>query len=49
MTCAQVNWAVLWTTRRKRAMLRLVGYIVLIVTIAFPVGIFTGASPALSP
>lgn len=39
---AQVNWPVLWTPRRRRGFLRVAGYVLLIVTIAFPVGIFTG-------
>ena len=41
---AQVNWPVLWTPKRMRAGLRVVGCIVLAITIAFPVGIFTGAA-----
>ena len=45
----QVNWPQLWTPRRKRYMYRIAGYLLLIVTIAFPVGIFTGASSICYP
>lgn len=43
-TAVQVNWPQLWTPRHKRYCYRIAGYLLLIITIAFPVGIFTGAS-----
>lgn len=42
LCCAQVNWQMLWVGKRKRAGLRLAGWILLTVVIIFPIGIFTG-------
>ena len=44
----QVNWPQLWTPRHKRYCYRIAGYLLLIITIAFPVGIFTGAPSSTS-
>ncbi len=44
----QVNWQMLWVRRKKRFGLRILGYLLLTVTILFPVGIFSGES-ALIP
>lgn len=41
----QVNWQMLWVSRRKRAGLRIAGWLLLTVVIIFPIGIFTGEHP----
>ena len=38
----QVNWQMLWADKRKRAGMRVLGWIVLAFAVLFPVGIFTG-------
>jgi hypothetical protein len=40
--CLQVNWQMLWVTRKKRFALRVAGWLVLGITILFPVGLLTG-------
>ena len=51
----QVNWQMLWADKRKRAGMRVLGWIVLAFAVLFPVGIFTGecaqmhAAPASLP
>ncbi|CAK0787362.1 hypothetical protein CVIRNUC_010582 [Coccomyxa viridis] len=39
----EVNWQMLWADKRKRAGMRVLGWIVLAFAVLFPVGIFTGA------
>ena len=38
----QVNWQMLWADKKKRAAMRVLGWIVLAFAVLFPVGIFTG-------
>ncbi len=38
----QVNWQMLWASKKKRATIRWLGYLVLAFAVLFPVGIFTG-------
>lgn len=42
----QVNWQMLWADKKKRASIRILGYLVLAFAVLFPVGIFTGKSHA---
>ena len=37
-----MNWQMLWAGKKKRAMIRWLGYLVLAFAVLFPVGIFTG-------